>query len=164
MAGRMRRIRVVESVKIAGGSEDEIVIIVRATVAFLAFQVTSMNWINARIVLAGIVNQMGIAKRCIGINEVIGTSSKGDPFMIWGKGCHVCRERTVGVLIGGLSPRLPLVKGLPSRLDSTNDAVFKMGAVLLHYDDRFLEEVLLKNLLVQLLRYSLVDEVTRGHN
>jgi len=164
VAGRMRRIRVVESVKIAGGSEDEIVIIVGATVAFLAFQVTSMNWTDARIVLAGIVNQMGIAKRCIGINEVIGTSSKGDPFMIWGKGCHVCRERTVGVLIRGNSPRLPLVKGLPSRLDSTNDAVFEMGAILLHNDDRFLEEILLKNLLVQLLRYSLIDEVTRGHN
>lgn len=43
MAGRMRRIRVVESVKIAGGSKDEIGIIVRAAVAFLAFQVTSVD-------------------------------------------------------------------------------------------------------------------------
>ena len=122
-----------------------------------------MNWINARIVLAGIVNQMGIAKWCIGINEVIGTSSKRDPLMIWGKGGHVCRERTVGALIRGNSPRLPLVEGLPSRLDSTNDAIFEMGAVLLHDDDGFLKEILFENLLVQLLRYSLIDEVTRGH-
>lgn len=73
------------------------------------------------------------------------------------------RERAVGILIRGSSARPPLVEGLPCRLDSTNDAVFEIGAVLLHDDDGFLEEILFENLLVQLLRYSLVDEVANGH-
>jgi len=71
VTGRMRRIRVIESVKIAGRSKDEVGILVRATIAFLAFQVTGVDWMYTGIVLAGVVNQGGIAKWCIGINEVI---------------------------------------------------------------------------------------------
>ena len=57
VTGRIKRIRVIESMKIAGRSKNEVGILVRVTIAFLVFQVTSVDWMHTGIVLAGIVSQ-----------------------------------------------------------------------------------------------------------
>jgi hypothetical protein len=65
--------------------------------------------------------------------------------------CHVLAEGGPGVLHGRRHAGLSLVEGLPGGLDGRNDTLFKVGAVLLHYDDRFLEGVFFVDLFMELV-------------
>jgi hypothetical protein len=51
-----------------------------------------------------------------------------------------------GVLVCECCAGLPFVEGLPCGLEGADDAFFEVGRVLLHDDDRFLEEVFLVDL------------------
>lgn len=57
---------------------------------------------------------------------------------------------------------LPLVEGLPGGLDGTDNTFFEVGAVLLHYDDRFLKGVFFVDLFLKLAGNGSICYVTEG--
>jgi hypothetical protein len=57
---------------------------------------------------------------------------------------------------------LPFVEGLPCGLKSAHNAFFEVGAVLLHYDDGFLEGVFFVDLFLELAGDEGVCYVAEG--
>ena len=67
-----------------------------------------------------------------------------------------------GLLNGQGGTGLPFFVCLPGGLERADDAFFKVGRVLLHDDDRFLEKVFFVNLFLELAGDGLVGDVTGG--
>jgi hypothetical protein len=76
VAGGMGRIRVVESVKEAGGCENKVGFFIRAADAFLALDIAAMDGENAGIVFARVIYEHWIAERRFGIQEMVGTGGE----------------------------------------------------------------------------------------
>ncbi len=111
------------------------------------------------VVLAGVVDGLGVAERGVGVEEVVGTGGKGDPLGVGLERAHLDAEAEPGVLNLGRHAAGPLVEGLPSALDTANDALLEVGRVLLHDDDGLLESVLLVDLALELTEDLLVGSV-----
>src|SRR6202012_5253317 len=95
-----------------------------------------------RILLAWVDDGFRIPKRCIRVEEVIRAGRKGYSLVIRGDGCHMNTKGAPSVLDRSRHARLPLVKGLPGRLDGANDSFLKMRRILLHDNDGLLECIL----------------------
>jgi len=115
-----------------------------------------MHRINSWVVLAWIVDSLRISEWCIRVEEVIRASRERNPLVIRMYRGHMCTKDTPSFLDRGRHAGLPLVKGLPGGLDGADDPFLEMSRILLHYDDGFLEGILLINLLVELTNYSKV--------
>ena len=72
----------------------------------------------------------------------------------------MCTEEAPSILDRGRHAGLPLVKGLPGRLDGADDSFLKMGRILLHDDDRLLKGVLLIDLFMELADNGEVGNVS----
>ena len=57
---------------------------------------------------------------------------------------------------------MTLIEGLPGGLDGADDAFFEVGAVLLHYDNGFLERVFFVDLFLELAGDGCVCYVSEG--
>lgn len=117
---------------------------------FLALHQPRVNRYDARVLFARVHDMLRVSQWGLRIEQVVAPRCEADPFPVWGKMRHVLAEGGPSILHGGRHSGLPLVKGLPGRLNGANDAFFKVGAVLLHYDDRFLEGVFFVDLFLEL--------------
>ena len=72
--------------------------------------------------------------------------SEFDPFTVGGERGHGDAQCAPGLLYGFTHPRLPFLERLPSRLDGTDNSLFKVSRALLHDDNTLLEGVFLNDL------------------
>lgn len=137
-------------VQVSRGSQNVVTFLVRLGESLLSLQETDVNGLDRRVVLAGVVDQVRVPQGSLGVEQVVGSSGKGDPFTVGHQLGHVDAQGSPGLLNAGGHSRLPFVKGLPGGLNGPNDAFLEVGRVLLHDDDGLLQGVLLVDLLLQL--------------
>ncbi len=154
--GRVGRTVLVE---VTGGSENVERFLVSLGETLLALEDTLVNGDDRGVVLAGVVDGLGVAKRCVRVEEVVGTGGESDPLGVGLERTHLDAKAEPGVLDLSRHASGPLVESLPSTLDAANDALLKVGRVLLHDDDRLLESVLLVDLALELTEDLLVSSV-----
>lgn len=102
------------------------------------------------VIFSWIVDRLGVAERCVRIKEVITASSKCDPFRVRLQATHLDTKAQPSILNLGRHTSAPLIEGLPSALDRANNALLKMGTVLLHDNDALLQSVFFVHLTLQL--------------
>ncbi len=145
--------------EVAGGGEDVERLLVGLCEALLALEDALVDGDDRGVVLARVVDGLGVAERGVGVEEVVGACGEGDPLRVGLEGAHLDAEAEPGVLDLGRHASGPLVEGLPGGLDGANDALLKVGRVLLHDDDRLLQRVLLVDLALELAEDLLVGGV-----
>lgn len=143
--------------QVSGRGEDIESFLVRLGESLLSLEETRVDRSDGGVVLAWVVDVVGRSKRGLGVEQVVGSSSEGDPLSVGHELRHVDTELPPGVLDTGRHSGLPFVKGRPGRLDGSNDSLFEVSRVLLHDDDGLLERVLLGDLLLELLQDGHVD-------
>lgn len=146
-------------VKVTGRGEDVEGLLVGLGETLLALEDALVNGDDRRVVLAGVVDRLGVAKRSVGVEEVVGTGGESDPLRVGLERTHLNAQAEPGVLNVSGHATGPLVKGLPSALDAANDALLKVGRVLLHDDDGLLKSILLVDLALELTEDLLVGSV-----
>jgi len=144
-------------VQVTGGGEDIESFLVRLGESLLSLEETRVDRSDGGVVFAGVVNVVGASERSLGVEQVVGSSSEGDPLSVGHELRHVDTELSPSVLDRGRHSGLPFVKGGPGRLDGSDDTLLEVSRVLLHDDDGLLERVLLGNLLLELLQDGHVD-------
>lgn len=112
----------------------------------LALQNALVDGNDRWVVFAGVVDRLWVAKRRVGVEEVVAASGKGDPFRVGLQTTHLRAEAEPRVLHLRGHTAAPLVEGLPRTLDGAHDAFLKVCAVLLHDDDALLQSIFLVDL------------------
>lgn len=136
--------------QVSSGREDVERFAVRLCEALLALEDTLVDGDDRGIVLAGVIDRLGVTKGRVGVEKVVGPRGESDPFRVGLETTHGDAEAEPGVLDLGAHAAGPLVKSLPSGLDAADDALFEMGRVLLHDDDRLLQSILFLDLTLKL--------------
>lgn len=124
--------------KVAGRSENVEALLIRLGEPLLAFKHPGVDRRNTRVVLARVVDHVRVSKRSLGVEQVVGSRGKRDPFAVRHELSHVDTKLAPSLLNRGGHPRLPLVEGRPCGLDGAHNAFLEMGRVLLHDDDGLL--------------------------
>ena len=156
MLGRVGRTVFVE---VAGGSENVEGFLVSLGEALLALEDALVNGDDRRVVLAGVVDGLGVAERSVGVEQVVGTGGESNPLGVGLERTHLDAKAEPSVLNLGGHAAGPLVESLPSTLDAANNTLLKVGGVLLHDNDGFLKSVLLVDLTLELTEDLLVGSV-----
>lgn len=144
--GSVRRVRGSVFVQVAGRGQDVVSLLVRLGESLLSLQQADVDGLNRGVVLAGVVDQVGVPQGSLRVEQVVGSSSESDPFTVRHELGHVDTQSSPSLLDTGGHSGLPFVESLPSGLDGSNDAFFEVGRVLLHDDDGLLQGVLLVDL------------------
>jgi hypothetical protein len=144
-------------VEVTSGGKDVETLLVRLCESLLSLEETGVDGNDAGVVLSRVVDRIRVSERGLGVEQVVGSGSKGDPLSVWQELSHVDAQLPPGLLDRGRHSRLPFVKGGPGRLDGSDDALLEVSRVLLHDDNRLLQGVLLLDLLLELLDNGHVD-------
>ena len=144
-------------VQVSSRGEDVEPFLVRLGESLLSFEETSVNGNDAWVVLARVVDGVGVSQGGLWVEEVVGSSGKRDPLSVGQELGHVDTELSPRFLNRGRHSGLPFVESRPGRLDGSDDTFLKVSRVLLHDNNRLLESILLLNLLLQLLDNCHVD-------
>lgn len=140
--------------------EDIIRLAICAGKSLLALKIARVYCNDGRILFAWVVDGLRIPERRIRVEEVVRARRKGNPLMIGGDGGHIDAKGTPSILHRGRHSRLPLVKGLPGRLDGADNSLLEMSRILLHDDDGLLECILLIDLLVKLTNDGKIGNIS----
>lgn len=143
--------------QVSGRRQDVVSLLVSLGESLLSLQETDVDGLDGRVVLAGVVDQVGVPQGSLGVEQVIRSGSESDPFSVRHELRHVDTQSLPGFLNTDGHSRLPFVESLPSGLDGSNDAFFEMSRVLLHDDNGLLQGVLFVDLPLQLPVDSQVD-------
>jgi len=144
------------------GGEHKVALSIPARESLLPLEMASVDGHDAGVGFGGIRDVLGIPKRRVWIQEMVTARGERDPFVVWCEGGKVRGKPPEGLLDGQGCTGLPFFKCLPGGLERTHDAFLKVGRVLLHDNDRFLEEVFLVDLFLELAGDGLVGNVTGG--
>ena len=144
-------------VQVTGRGEDVESFLVRLGESLLSLEETRVDWGDRWVLLSWVVDHVRVSERGLWVEQVVRSGSERDPLSVGHELRHVDTELSPSLLDRRRHSRLPLVEGRPSRLNGSDDTLFKVSRVLLHDDDGLLERVLLGNLLLELLQDGHVD-------
>lgn len=156
VADRVRRAVLVE---VAGRRQHVERLLVSIREALLALEHALVHRNDRGILLAWVVDRLGVAQRRVRVEQVVRARGKGDPLSVGLQAAHVHTETEPGVLDLSRHAAAPFVKGLPGALDAAHNGLFKVSRVLLHNNDALLQSILLIDLALELDRHSLVGRV-----
>lgn len=121
-----------------------------------------MDGSSGWIVFEGIHDKPRVPEGRLRIHEVLRPTGKRDPLSICTLFLHVRCEIPQLRMDVSVRTQIPFIEGGPGGLEGADDAFFEGGAVLLHYDDGFLEEVFFEDLAGELAGDAGVGDVAGG--
>jgi hypothetical protein len=146
-------------VQVTGRGEDVEALLVRLGESLLSLEDSLVNGNDRGVILSGVVDGLWVSQRRIGVQEVVASSSKCNPLGIWLQASHLDSQSEPSLLDLSRHSAAPLVERLPSTLDASDNAFFKVSTVLLHDDNALLESIFLIDLTLQLSEYLHVGRV-----
>lgn len=146
-------------VEVTSGRKHVERLLVSIREALLALEHTLVHGNDRGVLLAGVVDRLGVTQRRVGVEQVVRARGKGDPLGIGLEAAHVHTQTEPRVLNLSRHAAAPFVKRLPGALDAAHNGLFKVSRILLHDNDALLQSILFIDLALQLDRHSLVGRV-----